>query len=316
MGAATGGAIGGSAGAATGAAGAAGATPALAAAGTIGSMAAGMSPIGLALTGVDMGMNIVAGVKSFQEAKNQKRLIAEANQQAEKALAEAKKELEKNYYKGLAVPMQAYNLESQALASAGAQATEAAAESERGVAATAGKIYAAQAEAQAKQRAALAEDVFNIDKLVAAEDSRLAGLRKDINLKEVEGYQQQMSDAEKARARYIEQGFSSLQGAVKTGTERFLPLYERQQEEKKAKAKKGFTPEQAAASQAQYGRSIGNAGFSAVGDILNMPGVWNAFMVSQQIKAAEAAKPNTGIVPDQNQNPYYSNDMNMFLFNQ
>jgi hypothetical protein len=47
-------------------------------------------------------------------------------------------------YDALGIQKTPYELEREAMLSAGAQATEAARESERGVAATAGRVYAGQ----------------------------------------------------------------------------------------------------------------------------------------------------------------------------
>jgi hypothetical protein len=92
----------------------------------------------------------------------------------------------------------------------GAQATEAARESERGVAATAGRIQMAQNEAQAGIRTAMGQEMQDIDKLVANEEARLAGLRANISLQEAMGAQEAAAYAQNARNQAMSQGFAGL----------------------------------------------------------------------------------------------------------
>ena len=76
-----------------------------------------------------------------------------------------------------------------ALLSAGAQATAAGAESERGAAAVAGRVLAAQNQAQAKQRVAMGAEQKKIDMLIAQEDARLRDIGVQLDLEEVKGAQ-------------------------------------------------------------------------------------------------------------------------------
>lgn len=168
---------------------------------TVGSMAA---------QGIGAGM-------SFAQASKQKKLMNEAQRAAEQAVSEARAKLGVNYFEQLAVPMQAYEKEREALISAGAQAMQAGVESERGAAATAGRVQMAQTEAQAGQRAAMAGELAGLEKLTATEESRLAGLRADLDISEAAANRLRERDAQRARTRAMEQGFESVTGMIESG---------------------------------------------------------------------------------------------------
>ena len=180
---------------------------------TIGSMAA---------QGVGAGM-------SFARAKKQKELMNEAQRAAEQATAAADLKLGVNYFEQLAVPMQAYEKERESLISAGAQAMQAGVESERGAAATAGRIQMAQTEAQAGQRAAMGKELSDLAKLTAAEESRLAGLRADLDISEAAANRLRERDAQRARAQAMQQGFAGVTGMIASGAP-LIDLYPRKNE--------------------------------------------------------------------------------------
>lgn len=180
---------------------------------TVGSMAA---------QGIGAGM-------SFAQASKQKKLMNEAQRAAEQAVSEARAKLGVNYFEQLAVPMQAYEKEREALISAGAQAMQAATESERGTAAAAGRVQMAQTEAQAGQRAAMAGELAGLQKLTAAEESRLAGLRADLDISEAAANRLRERDAQRARAQAMQQGFESVTGMIESGAP-LINLYSRKNE--------------------------------------------------------------------------------------
>jgi len=170
-------------------------------------------------TAMTAGSLLASGVgagMSFAQAKKQKELMNEAQRQAEQAMSAAKLKLGVNYYEQLAVPMQAYEKEREALISQGAQAMQAGVESERGAAATAGRIQMAQTEAQAGQRAAMAKELSDLAKLTATEESRLAGLRADLDISEATAARLKERDAQRARAAYMMKGMESVTSGIKT----------------------------------------------------------------------------------------------------
>jgi len=162
---------------------------------------------------------------SFVQANKQKKLQRQAEQEAQKAMEEARKRLEVNYYDQLAVQKEPYELEREALLSAGAQAIQAGVEGEsRGVAPTAGRVIMAQNEAQAGQRTAMGKELSDLAKLSASEESRLRDVNVQLDLEEVAGAQMAARDAQEARAAAIAQGMEGIQNMGQMAMQ-MAPLY-------------------------------------------------------------------------------------------
>lgn len=164
---------------------------------------------GLALQGVST-------VMSFTQAGEQRAKQQEAEAKAAKAMAEARKKLEINFYDQQAVKKEPYELQREALLSQGAQAIQAGQESDRGAAATAGKVQMAQNEAQAGIRTEMGKEMTDIENKQLAEASRLRDLGAQLDLGQVEGAQMAAANAEEAATAYQEQG---IQGAIGLGTQ-------------------------------------------------------------------------------------------------
>ena len=99
-------------------------------------------------TAVALGTTLAsAGVSAAQAAK-QSRMQKQAEAQAAKAMADARKRLEVNFYDKLSVKKEPYELAIEAANVAAAQAIQAGQESERGAAATAGRVMMADTEQQ------------------------------------------------------------------------------------------------------------------------------------------------------------------------
>jgi len=130
--------------------------------------------IGTALTIAAIGASAASTAMSFADANKQKKLQRQAEVEAKNAMAEARKKLDVNYYDELAIQKEPYELQREALLSAGAQAIQAGVEGEsRGAGATVGRVMMAQNEAQAGQRTAMGADQNRLAELSAAEESRL-----------------------------------------------------------------------------------------------------------------------------------------------
>jgi len=127
---------------------------------------------------------------------------------------------------GVSIPMEAYDLEREGIAQAGAQAIEAISEGEaRGASAGVGRVVALQQDALAKQRAALAERQFQLEKAQAEELAKLQQGRLDLKLGEVKGQQQMLADM---RAQEAASRLSGVQALGQTATDlfkAFTPLY-------------------------------------------------------------------------------------------
>jgi len=170
--------------------------------------------IGAILSGVALGSQLLGAGMSFLDATKNKRKQLEAEKTASKIMADARKRLQVNHMRNLALN-KPYALEREANLSAGAQATEAMRESDRGMGRI-GAIHANQQKAQQKTRSDMASDMFDIDNLIAQEDSRLRDINAQIDLGEVQGNQLAAADAETRRVQNINNGLAAVGGLAST----------------------------------------------------------------------------------------------------
>jgi len=162
---------------------------------------------------------------SFAEAGKQRKLQQDAENDAAKALAEARKKLDVNYYANLGINKEPYELEREALVSAGAQAIQAGQESERGAAATAGRIQMAQQQGQRQIANAMGTEMAGLEKAAAEEDARLAGAQAGLYLSEAEGAQLAARDAQQAATAYTTAGVKGIANAASQTLSSLVPLY-------------------------------------------------------------------------------------------
>ena len=172
---------------------------------------------GLATTATSAGM-------SFAQANKQKKAMQDAEADAEAAMAAARGKLDVNFAEQMSIKKEAYDLEREAMLVQGAMATEAGKESERGAAATAGRVYAAQQQGQAGIRTAMADELTNIEGAILEEDSRLRDLDVALDLEEVAGNQQAAADAQRAATVARQQGIQSTIDTVGQAAA-MAPLY-------------------------------------------------------------------------------------------
>jgi len=174
--------------------------------------------LGTALTIAAIGASAASTAMSFADANRQKKLQRQAEAEAKDAMAEARKRSGVNYYDPLAIQKEPYELQREALLSAGAQAIQAGVEGEsRGAGATVGRVMMAQNEAQAGQRTAKGADLNRLAELSAAEKSRLRDINLQLDLEEVAGAQLAARDAQEARAAAIAQGMQGIQNVAQMG---------------------------------------------------------------------------------------------------
>lgn len=161
---------------------------------------------------------------SIGDMRKARKLQKEADADAEKFRKEADKFLEVNVYDQLGIQMKPYELEREALAQSGAQAIEAGRESERGVAATAGRVFAGYSDAIRDIQTRQGQEMSDLAKLSAAEDSRLKDIKTQLALDEAEGAQQ-------ASAMYEERAQQAAKNAISGVTSmlgqaaKLAPLY-------------------------------------------------------------------------------------------
>ena len=179
-----------------------------------------------AIAGLAIG--VISTGLSFAQAGKQKKLQAAAEAEADAAMEAARGKLEVNFAEQMSIKKEGYELERDANLSAGAQAMAAGMESDRGGAATAGRVLASQNQAQAQTRVAMGDELTNIETSIMEEDSRLRDLNVSLDLEEVAGNQQKAADAERkaaaATAQGIQQGVATV-GAAASDSSAFSFIY-------------------------------------------------------------------------------------------
>ena len=175
--------------------------------------------------GIGMATTLGTTGMSFLQAGKQRRMQRQAESEAEKAMAEARKKLEVNYYEALGIQKEPYELQREALLQQGAMGVEAGREGDvRGAAATVGRVQMAQQEAQAGIRSAMGQELTDLSKLTAAEESRLRDVGIGLDLEEVAGAQLAAANAQEMGAQATQQG---MQGIASLGQQiaEAVPLY-------------------------------------------------------------------------------------------
>jgi len=230
-----------------------------------------------AIAAAGLAISIGTTAASFSQASKQKKAQKRAERDAEKAMQEARGKLDVNFAEQMSVKKEAYDLEREAMNVAGAQATEAGKESERGSAATAGRVYAQQQQGQAGIRGAMADEMTNIEQAIVDEDSRLRDLDVALDLEEVAGNQQRAADAQRAAEQAKQQGIQGIANVAQQAAS-FVPLYSQNTAAQKAAVgNMEFSPEQFDAfGNVQGNKVLGeasagftNVDFDAIGNMSN-----------------------------------------------
>jgi len=204
--------------------------------------------------GVGAATSLGGAAMSFTDAAKQ----SQARKKAEKAAADAKedalKKLQRNVYDEIGIQKEPYRLEREAMAQAGAQATEAAVESERGAAAAAGRIYQGQQAGQADISTRMGQEMLGLEKLSAQEESRLRDLGVQMDMAELQGAQLAAADAAEREAAAYKAGAQGTMEGIQQGLN-FIPLYSKSSKGRiyddivSAAAKKGITTSDVLQSQ-------------------------------------------------------------------
>ena len=119
-----------------------------------------------------------------------------------------------------------------------------------------GRVQLAQQAGQAQTRAAMSQELRDLEKLTAAEESRLRDIGVQLDLGEIEGAQIASREAAINRAKAMQQGIEGATSFVQQGLQ-FIPLYQQnKQAQQDALSKMQFTPEQFE----EFGNVEGGAG--------------------------------------------------------
>ena len=168
---------------------------------------------------------VAGSIQSFSQAGKAKKRQEKAERLAANAMEDARKRLGVNVFEQLSIQKEPYELAREAALVTGAQALQTGVEgSERGAAATAGRVAMAQAAEQARIRAAMGQELQGIQQKVVDEEGRLADIGMQLDLGVVEGAQQAARDAQEQRAAAISQGFEGITNAASMAYQA-APLY-------------------------------------------------------------------------------------------
>ena len=161
-------------------------------------------------TAIAIGTSVAAAGASAGQAVSAGQAARKASRTAEESFNKAMNELSANRIAGLSLPREAMERQIEANLAAGAEATQAGRESERGAAATAGQVYRAQTEAQRNIAGDLGQQLMGLEAATAEEETRLAGARANLNLAEAQGAQAAASQFGAQQDAAITGAFSAL----------------------------------------------------------------------------------------------------------
>ena len=182
----------------------------------------------LIAAGVGLATTAATTTMSFVQAGKQKKAQRQAERDADEAMQEARKKLDVNFYASQGIKKEPYELEREALAAQGAEAIQAGVESERGAAATAGRVQLAQQQGQAAVRTAMGQELTALENKQLAEESRLNDIGVQLDLGEVSGAQLAAANAQELGAQAMQQGFEGVTSMAQQISS-FAPLYEKSQ---------------------------------------------------------------------------------------
>ncbi len=208
-------------------------------------------PIGTTLTTLT---SLAATGMSFAQAAKQRDLQKKAELQAEESMKKARRALEKNYFEGIAIPKESYDISKEILKSTGQLGIETAKEADpRQLAATVARVQQQGLAAGQALGAQLEKQMFDLDvkQAVSAGQARDKGVILDVG--EVQGAQKAAAVAEARAAKAMQQGFEGLT-AVGKDIFGMIPEYGKGEAGRKlSRAERqagGFEPFKAAAIEA------------------------------------------------------------------
>jgi len=152
---------------------------------------------------------------SFSNAAKAKREGDAAKTAASKAMADAKKKAETDFYEGLSVPLDAYEAEFENNLAVAQQSTEALQEGDpRALAAGVGRIGATQADQAEKTRIAMGQQISDLQATKAQSKDAVNQQLLQMDVANAKEQKQIARDSEAARSAAISQGVQSIGGLV------------------------------------------------------------------------------------------------------
>ena len=172
-----------------------------------------------AATSIALGISALGTGASFVQAGKQNSLAKDAQTAADKAFKDAEAQLDVNYFEQLGISKTPYENQRNAITQASAQAMEVAKESDRGGAATAGRVLAQSNLAQQNITDQQTKDLEALNKLVATEESKLGTSRANLSLSQAEGAGIASAQAQNAANQSIAQGIKGIGDMAMMGLE-------------------------------------------------------------------------------------------------
>ncbi len=178
-------------------------------------------------SGVAAATALAGTTASFVQAGKQRELAEQAKEDADKAFAEAEKELDVNYMKELSIAKQPYEIQRERLAQVAGQAIDVGAESERMAAATAGRVLAQAQKTEQDITSRQIADIQALEQKIATEERDLATKRANLNLGVVQGAGAAAAQAQQLQQQATQQGVEGIQNSLTALTsEDLIPLYQ------------------------------------------------------------------------------------------
>lgn len=203
---------------------------------------------------VSLGITATTTGISMHQQNKAKKAQGKAEDAANEAMLEARKRLEVNYQEASSISKDPYTMAIEASLQQGANATQAAKETQRG-AAQVGRIQGAQNQMLEAERVAYGQELQAREQRILDEDSRLRDINTQLDMGEIEGAQMAAA-AEADNAAMAGQDVVAGFGSMGQQVAGMAPLY----------AGTGYKAKQAAFNQTDFAKDIplnSNNGISA-----------------------------------------------------
>jgi len=164
---------------------------------------------------VGIGGGIASSIQGFTGAAKQRRASQAAEKEAKKFIGDARRRANQKVYDTLSIPMEAYEQEYEAQLQSDMQALTALQDADsRALIGAVGKVGAQQTQEAAATRTAMADEMFNLDKMKADEDAAIKQQNIALDVAQAEMADQRAYEAEQARQKMIGQGFEGITTAA------------------------------------------------------------------------------------------------------
>jgi hypothetical protein len=174
---------------------------------------------------IGIGSGIATSIKGFTDANDARTAQQNADTEAKRMMAEARRRAEIDEYGKLSLPLEAYEAQFEANLAADRQAIEALQEGDsRALAAGVGRVGAQQNQEARATSIAMGDEMFGLEKMKADAKTQQQQQLIAMDVGEARMQDQRSREAAEQRRRGIEAGFSGI-GQVAQGVDSLAPLY-------------------------------------------------------------------------------------------